>query len=302
VPSSRKILLIGGSGFVSGTLARAAVASGHQVWAVTRGHKTLREGVTGIVADRKDRSAFAKTIAETGLEWDLVVDCICYVQDDAGQDIAVFSGRARHFIMVSTDFVFGPAGRSFPQNEDNPFVRKEIYGGQKRLCELEFINSDIEKMAWTIVRPCHIYGPGSLLGCLPLHGRDNDLIPRMKRGEPLKLVGGGHFLQQPVFCADLANLILSSAGNDKTYGSIYITPGPDIIESRRYYEIIAGIIGVPIRIQEISVQKYLAAFPGNDSYICHRFYDTTRLSDHGLAVPATSIVDGLHAHVMSIVQ
>ena len=31
-------------------------------------------------------------------------------------------------------------------------------------------------MQWTILRPCHIYGPGSQLGCLPLHGRDPKLI------------------------------------------------------------------------------------------------------------------------------
>ncbi|SVE24981.1 uncharacterized protein METZ01_LOCUS477835, partial [marine metagenome] len=34
---SDNLLIVGGSGFVSGTVARRAVASGWRVWAVTRG-------------------------------------------------------------------------------------------------------------------------------------------------------------------------------------------------------------------------------------------------------------------------
>src|SRR5690348_18225223 len=45
------------------------------------------------------------------------------------------------------------------------------YGGKKRQAELELINSQPSDMVWTIVRPCHIYGPGSQLGCLPLQDR-----------------------------------------------------------------------------------------------------------------------------------
>ena len=47
-----KILILGGSGFVSGTLARLALARGHQVWAVTRGQRALPQGVTGLAVGR----------------------------------------------------------------------------------------------------------------------------------------------------------------------------------------------------------------------------------------------------------
>jgi hypothetical protein len=76
-------------------------------------------------------------------------------------------------------------------------------------------------MQWTVLRPCHIYGPGSLLGCLPLHGRDADLLDKMKAGHSLQLVGGGHFLQQPIFAADLAELTLSCYGQASSYGQIF---------------------------------------------------------------------------------
>ena len=100
------ILLIGGSGFVSGTLARLAVSRGHAVTAVTRGQRALPDGVTPIVADRKDADSFAAAIESANVHWDLVVDCIGYGPEDAQQDVEVFHERAKHLVFISTDFVY----------------------------------------------------------------------------------------------------------------------------------------------------------------------------------------------------
>ena len=143
------------------------------------------------------------------------------------------------------------------------------------------------------MRPCHIYGPGSELGCLPAHSRDPELIDRMKAGEPLKLVGGGHFLQQPVLASDLADFILDLKGNKNTYGQVLNAAGPDVIESRTYYAIIADILGVDLDIEEISVKPYLAENPHASSFICHRFYDLSKVHDLGIPLPSTPIAQGL---------
>ena len=70
------VLIIGGSGFVSGTLARRAVAAGHRVWIVTRGSRPTPDGVLRITVDRKDRTAYTKAITGLDVTWDLVADCI----------------------------------------------------------------------------------------------------------------------------------------------------------------------------------------------------------------------------------
>ena len=157
------IFIIGGSGFVSGTLARTALAQGHRVWCVTRGTQPLPDGVHGLVADRNDRDAFSATVEGAGRGWDFVVDCIGYDPADARQDLAIFRQRARHLVFISTDFVFDPARRQFPQAEASEHFLLGDYGGKKRLCELELLNGDAGEMAWTVIRPGHIYGPGSLL-------------------------------------------------------------------------------------------------------------------------------------------
>lgn len=295
-----QILLLGGSGFVSGTLARTALAAGHKVWTVTRGQRPLPDGVTPVVADRRDRAAFQQAIAQLPVQWDLVVDCIGYGVEDAQQDIAVFRDRARHFVFISTDFVYDPAQRRFPQPEESDHYLADGYGGQKRQCELAFLNGDTGPMAWTIVRPCHIYGPGSLLGCLPLHSRDAQLLTTLKAGQPLRLLGGGYFLQQPIFAQDLAQTILSCVGNPNCHSQIYLTAGPDLIESREYYRIIAEILGVNLQVEEVPVDEFLAANPDRLSFACHRIYDLSKLRQHGLHVPATPISEGLRQQVTSL--
>lgn len=297
-----RILSIGGSGFLSGTLARAAVAAGHEVQVVTRGQRSLPDGVDGIVADRKDREGFARAVAEAAGGWDLVVDCIGYDPEDAEQDVACFRDRTPQLVFVSTDFVFDPAHRVFPQPEESEHFTTEGYGGKKRACERILEGADLSGTAWTVVRPCHIYGPGSKLGCLPLHGRDDEIIDRIRRGETLQLVGGGHFLQQPILARDLADLILSCAGNDRTHGRIFCAAGPDIIESRTYYDKIARVLGVdPAPVEELDVQAHLAENPGAAPFMCHRIYSLDRLAESGARVPSTPFSVGIREHVESLI-
>jgi nucleoside-diphosphate-sugar epimerase len=295
-----KILVVGGSGFLSGTLARRAVARGYAVWTITRGERPLPDGVKPLIADRHNTEAFDAAIATADVQWDLVVDCIAFEPADIRQDLSAFRECARHLVFVSTDFVYDPALRQFPQGEDAEGFFPGGYGANKRLCELELIKSDSGDLMWTVLRPTHIYGPGSQLGCLPAHSRDAKLISRLRAGEPLQLVGGGRFLQQPILARDLADLVLSVSGNEKTYGQVFNAAGPDIIESREYYAIIAGLLGVGVQFEELLVGEYAAAHPNAAPFLCHRFYDLGKLQATGAAVPNTSVEAGLREHVESL--
>jgi nucleoside-diphosphate-sugar epimerase len=299
------LLIIGGSGHVSGAIASAAVAAHHAVWTVTRGNRPLSSGVTSLIADRKAPGALAKIVADQNQTWDLVVDCIGYDEPDVRQDIEVFRACARHLVFISTDFVYDPIHRRFPQPETadhwaSGHSGSLNYGRCKRLCELALIDGDTGAMGWTVFRPCHIYGPTSELGCLPLHGRDPKLIDRLRAGETLRLVGGGRFLQQPILASDLAQTVLSVVGNPKSKGRIFNLAGPDILESREYYRIVAETLGVELKVQEVSIADYLAEQPDQLPFICHRIYDLSQLRACGLSVPSTPIITGLRQHLAGL--
>lgn len=295
---TKKILIIGGSGFVSGTLARMARDQGHAVWALTRGQKPMPAGVIPLRADRKNPAAFQAAVAGADVRWDLVVDCICYEPEEMQQDIAVFPGCARHLVFISTDFVFDPSRRRFPQPFDNPAtLTDDTYGAKKRRCELALCQADAGDMRWTVLRPCHIYGPGSELGCLPDALRVPGLPGKIKAGETLALVGGGHFLQQPIFAPDLAALALSVPDTPVSDRKIYCTAGPEIAESVAYYRMIADELGVGLRVDEIPVTQALMVHPAWRFYLCHRIYDLTPLRLDGLQAPNTPLREGLRRHL-----
>ena len=152
---------------------------------------------------------------------------------------------------------------------------------------------------WTIMRPCHIYGPTSQLGCLPLHGRDPELIVKLHAGKPLQLVGGGHFLQQPILADDLAQTILSVPGNTRAQHMIFNTAGPDIIESWQYYRIVADVLEVELTVEEAPVSAYRAEHPEAAPFLCHRIYDLRRLEQYGLQA-ATLVKDGQATAIIAL--
>lgn len=295
-----RILIIGGSGFVSGTLASQAVAAGHEVWVLTRGQRPTPPGARALVADRADTDRFREAIAGAGGRWDLVVDCIAYTPEDLRQDLEVFPGRVSSFVFISTDFVYDPARRVFPQPEETDHYLADGYGGKKRQAELLLQAQAPRDFAWTVFRCCHIYGPGSHLGCLPVHGRDPELIARIRRGEKLRLVGSGSYLQQPLYAQDLAQLILSVPASAGAVRRIFNAAGPEIAESRSYYEHVAAALGRPVVFEELATDRYLAEHPEHASFLCHRIYRLDRLLESGLRAPATPLHRGLEAHVASL--
>ncbi|MCA9837627.1 MAG: NAD-dependent epimerase/dehydratase family protein [Trueperaceae bacterium] len=291
-----KLLILGGSGFLSGTLARLALSQGHDVSVLTRGQRALPEGVKPILVDRKDRAAFSSTLQNVGEHWDMLADCICFTPEDAEQDIEVFSGLTDHLIFVSTDSVYQEHPRPFPVSEAFEQFTKLPYGQNKRKAEEVFLTKG-QSLNWTILRPGHIYGPGSELGCLPEHSRNPDLLEHLKAGKPLRLVGGGHFLQMPVFSEDLARMILDCAGKPSSYGQIFNAPGPDIIPSWRYYEIIAEHLGVELEVEEVMISDLLAREPARLQFCSHRVYSTEAAQKAGVYVPDTPVETGLKIHV-----
>lgn len=287
-----RLLILGGSGFLSGTLAREAQAQGDDVSILTRGIKPTPNGVRQIQADRKDHLGTARALAKLG-PWDLVVDCIGYEAEDARQDLELFTAHCRHLVFISTDFVYHPRHRSIPQPEAGAIYYSEGYGGQKRAAEEVFLTAGTQNLKWTIFRPGHIYGPGSQLGCLPRHGRDPHLIAHLKKGTALRLVGGGRFLQHPVYAPDLAKTILDIPERDNCAGQIFNIANPDVISSRRYYELIAEILGVEVTIEEVETETYLVEEPSQAPFCCDRVSDLTLLKRSGLILPKTNLKDGL---------
>lgn len=110
----KSALIIGGSGGLSSVVAQMAMKE-YNVWAVTRGNRSLPEGVNAIVADRNDNEAFEQALLSLQMKWDVVFDCICMNAEHALQDLNVLSKVAERLVVVSTDSVYHPLFKKTPQ-------------------------------------------------------------------------------------------------------------------------------------------------------------------------------------------
>ena len=290
------ILVLGGSGFVSSTVCRVALRAGHRVWAVTRTGSGVPEGTTALVADRRDGAALAGVLKAEGRRWDMAIDCIGYEAEDARQDVALLPDFVDHIGFISSDAVFDYREPDFMKDERFDQFATGGYGGGKRACE-EVFEAAPPSISWTIVRPTHVYGPGSEFGCLPMHLRDTQLLARLRRGAELPLVANGFLLQQPILARDLAAMILSSYGLETARRQIFMAAGPEVFEARRYYELLGEKLGVAARIREESVEAFATSGSKYFFTICHRVYAMTKAAAAGLAVPSTPFAVGLEEHL-----
>ena len=285
-----KLLILGGSGFVSGTLTRMALERGNRVWCVTRGTRELPKGATALVADRNDPDALREMLEKAGETYDCVMDCICYNAEQAENAMKVLPPFCKRIVVISTDSVYHPAHKRVPQNEDaEVYLTDGGYGANKREMEEAYLKDGGRRLCFTIFRPGHIYGAGSKLGCYPELTRRDDLKEILLSGAELPLVGGGEYLFQPIWAGDLCRCMLECVGNEKTYNRIFCIGGPDVISNAEYYRILGRILDCPVKIGNIPEEGYLEVHPQYSGHLCQRVYDLTRLREAGLTVPGTHI-------------
>lgn len=155
--------MLGGTAWLGGTIARAALERGHDVTCLARGSSPAPAGSTFVSADREDDDALAPLASRS---WDAVVD----VSRQPGQvRRAVRDLRPRHWVFVSSGNVYADFS-SIGQDEDAP-IRPPLpgdvmddmstYGEAKVSCENAVRGAGASA---TIVRSGLIGGPGDWSG------------------------------------------------------------------------------------------------------------------------------------------
>jgi nucleoside-diphosphate-sugar epimerase len=296
-----RLLVIGGTGFLSGTVLREAQAAGHQVTILTRGRRLTPPGVEALVADRGDRAAVAGALQ--GRRFDGVIDCIGYQPADADQDLELLPGCTERLVFISTDFVYGGEPRRLPLIEDAPTGALNDYGRRKRECEKRLLARGLGcGLRVTILRPPHILGAGSHLGTGSLQGRDPMLLDRLRRGVPIVLLDGGTLLIQPVSATDVARAALAALGMEETSGRVYNIAGPDGVTTRRYYEQIAELLGTTLHVHSLPSRLWVAARADRAPFAQHRLYSTAALTRDTGFVPSITLEEMIRETISALEQ
>lgn len=139
-PLPLDLLVLGGTSWLGGAVARHALARGHRVTCLARGESgTPPDGVSWVRADRAAAGAYTEV---AGRDWDVVLD-VSWQPDLVRSALAALAERAGHWVYVSSCSVYADdsvPGESedaalHPAHPGTGMVPIEAYGPAKVACE-----------------------------------------------------------------------------------------------------------------------------------------------------------------------
>lgn len=147
-----KLAITGGTGFVGSRLIDTALASGHEVKALTRREQAPRKGLAWIAGDLQDRSALERLVGDA----DAVIHAAGVI---SGHNAAAFElGNVAGTLAMLAAATAGGVHRfvhvsSLAAREP----KLSLYGNSKQRAEDLVYSSGLD---WVVVRPPAVYGPG----------------------------------------------------------------------------------------------------------------------------------------------
>ena len=180
------VLILGGTGWLSGRVARAWTDAGASVTCLARGGRPAPEGAELIVADRAEPGAYDDVAAR---EWDEIVE-ISSIPEFVAEAVGALAERTRHWTYVSSLSVYATndevgADESAPLSEPARRGDEYDYSRAKAAAESSVRSALGDRAA--IVRPGLIVGPGDptdrfgyWVARLALAGQDDVLAPTLE--------------------------------------------------------------------------------------------------------------------------
>ena len=262
-----RVLIIGGTGKFSGRITEAVVAAGHQVTLYNRGQSPLPEGVQVpiIRGERGEILSHADLIGALAPE--AVIDSITFKPEQA-EDLAALFPRARRVVLISTVDVYGEDIGAMPVTEEREPTPVSDYGLGKLACERVLLGKLGKSV--TVFRPSHIMGRGFLT--TSLWSRTPYFVDRVRKGKHVPAIDGGRNLMTPVYAGDIAQWIVRSLGSPAADGQVFNAVGAQIIPQKRYYEIVAEVLGVPLRLVTVPSLVFKRHFASPPQFNWHRPY------------------------------
>lgn len=254
-PAPKRLLILGGTGFIGPHMVRYAVERGHQVSIFTRGRRDadVPEGVEQLVGDRNDDHS-----ALEGRTWDVVLDNNAQDYRWVRKSTALLADAAEHYVFVSSISAYALEGFGWENatrimteplvDEDYPRIDPPAgwqdgddapYGLMKTLSE-NIVHAAFAGRA-TVVRPGLIVGPGDTTD------RFTYWPVRLDDGGEVLAPGNPEHANQVIDQRDLTEWIVRLAESGTT-GDFNATGPAERMSMGSMLEQIGSVIETPYRL------------------------------------------------------
>jgi len=257
-----KILFIGGTGLISSACSELVLERGHELFILNRGQSQkypIPAEAQWLNADARDTNEVAKQLQPH--LFDSVVDWVAFTPADIERDIALFAGKTRQFVFISSASAYQKPPSHYLIAEGTPLSNPHWdYSRQKIACEERLMHAYREQnFPVTIVRPSLTYGPSQIPLCVGSWEHPYTVIDRMKRGQKIIVPGDGSSLWTLTWNGDFAKGFVGLLGRETTLGHAFHITSDEVLTWDQIYREAGHAIGVGPDIIHIP-SEFIAAY------------------------------------------
>lgn len=253
-----KVLFIGGTGIISSACSALAVQRGIELYLLNRGEslRPVPEGAHVLHGDIRDPDSVRRAIGD--LHFDAVVNWVAFTPGHIETDLALFRGRTRQYVFISSASAYQKPPANLPVVESTPLVNPFWeYSRNKIACEDRLIRAMREDdFPVTIIRPSHTYDRT----LLPMDG-GYTVVNRMRQGKPVIVHGDGTSLWVLTHHTDFARGFVPLLGNPHAHGEVFHITSDELLTWNGIFHEVARAAGTRAEIVHIPSDRIAAADP-----------------------------------------
>jgi len=258
-----RVLFIGGTGIISTASTCLAAQRGIDITLLNRGRRAagLPAGVHTVTADIDDPAAAGRALGDAS--FDAVVDWIAYTPEHVERDLALYRGRTRQYIFISSASAYQKPPGHYLITESTPLANPFWqYSRDKIACEERLIKAYREEgFPVTIVRPSLTYGDTQVALAVNSWAKSYTVIDRMRRGKKVIVPGDGTSLWVITHNSDFAKGLVGLLGHRQALGEAFHITSDEVMCWDQFYRLTAEAAGAEAQLVHVPSDFLAACMP-----------------------------------------
>jgi nucleoside-diphosphate-sugar epimerase len=253
-----KLLVIGGTGLLSGAVVREALNKDIEVTIVNRGikSKVMPQGAKVITADFRNETMMKSALQD--LYFDAAIDFICFNKEQMEYSVKLLSQHCDQYIYISSACVYNYALPGVKTEDSEKVFEKWSYSVNKWAgeCCLTELAKEL-KVNYTIIRPCITYDDSRIpYGMTPPYGYHWTLVGRILAGKPIIRWNGGTTKWSMMRVEDFVVGLVGVVGNKDAYNQAYNISGDNAYSWNDVIECVEDAINKKAIFYDLTSEEY----------------------------------------------